>query len=155
MAMRLSWKIGAAVASLIVGVLAWNGVSRYLSARHADEIIHDSAHTAELEAQLARAHARQNRALLAANLQQRREDLSKTYQQVSEQARQLKAEQAMRLDRQRQEALRVQASYRLDRNQQCAGGIVINRSGSSFTTVAGTDGKSVPCKGDTAAQPLR
>lgn len=155
MAMPLSWKIGAVAASLLVGVLVWNGLSQYLAARQADEIIHDSARTAELDAQLARVHARQNRELLAAELKQRREDRSNTYQQVKEDARLYQEEQAIRLNKQRQEALRVQATYRLDRNQQCVGGIVINRSGSSFTQTVGTDGKPIPCKGDTAAQPLR
>ncbi|HWX67668.1 MAG TPA: hypothetical protein VNZ27_14715 [Rhodanobacter sp.] len=155
MAMPLSWKIGAGVASLIVAVLAWNGLSQYLAARHADEITRDSARAAEMDAQQAKAHAQQYQAQLAANLKQQREDLSDTYQQVNEQARQYQAEQAVRMDRQRQEELRVQASYRLDRNQQCVGGIVINRSGSSFTQVAGKDGKPIPCKGDTAAEPLR
>ncbi len=155
MAMPLSWKIGVVAASLFVGVLGWNGLSRYLAARQADEIIHDSARTAELDAQLARARARQNRELLANELKQRREDLSNTYQQVKEDARLYREEQAIRLNRQQQEALRVKATYRLDRNQQCVGGIVIDRSGSSFTQAVGTDGKPIPCKGDTAAQPLR
>jgi len=155
MAMRLSWKIGGVAAALIVGVLVWNGLSRYLAARQADEIIHDSARTAALDAQLAKAHARQYQAQLAATLKQQRVELSNTYQQVTEQARQYQAEQAIRLNRQRQEELRIQASYRLDRNQKCVGGIVINRNGSSFTAVVGKDGKPIPCKGDTATQPLR
>lgn len=155
MAMPLSWKIGAGVAGLIVAVFAWNGLSRYLAARHADEIMRDSAHTAELEAQQAQAQARQRQAQLAADLRQQREDLSNTYQQVNEQARQYQAAQAARMDRQRQEELRVQASYRLDRNQQCAGGIVINHSGSSFTQAVGTDGKPIACRGDLATEPLR
>ncbi len=155
MAMPLSWKIGAGVAGLIVAVFAWNGLSRYLAARHADEITRDSVRTAELNAQQAKAHAQQYQAQLAANLKQRREDLSNTYQEVNEQGRQYQAAQAIRLDRQRQEELRVQATYRLDRNQQCAGGIVIDRSGSSFTQAVGKDGAPIPCKGDTATQPLR
>jgi flagellar biosynthesis GTPase FlhF len=155
MVMPLSWKIGAGVAGLIVAVFAWNGLSQYLAARHADEITRDSARVAELEAQQAKAHAQQYQAQLAANLKQRREDLSNTYQEVNEQARQYQAAQAARMDRQRQEELRIQASYRLNRNQQCVGGIVINRSGSSFTQVAGSDGAPIACKGDTATQPLR
>jgi hypothetical protein len=155
MAMPLSWKIGAVVAALIVAVFAWNGLSEYLAARHADEIMRDSARAAELDAQQAKAHARQYQAQLAANLKQQREDLSNTYQEVNEQARQYQAKQAVRLDRQRQEELRVQASYRLGRNQQCADGIVINHSGSSFAQVAGKDGGPVACKGDTATEPLR
>jgi DNA segregation ATPase FtsK/SpoIIIE-like protein len=155
MAISLSWKIGVGVAGLIVAVLAWNGVSQYLAARQADELMRDAARTAELEAQQAKAHAEQYHAQLAADLKQQREDLSNTYQQVNEQARQYRAEQVLRQDRQRQEELRVQASYRLDRNQQCADGIVINRSGSSFTQVAGKDGAPIPCKGDLATEPLR
>ncbi|TPG08170.1 hypothetical protein EAH88_10970 [Rhodanobacter glycinis] len=155
MVMPLSWKIGAGVAGLIVAVFAWNGLSQYLAARHAEEITRDSARVAELDAQQARAHAQQYQAQLAVNLKQRREDLSNTYQEVNEQARQYQAKQAVRLDRQRQEELRVKASYRLDRNQKCVGGIVIDRSGSSFTQAVGKDGAPVPCKGDTATQPLR
>jgi cytidylate kinase len=74
---------------------------------------------------------------------------------VNEQARQYQAEQAVRLERQRQEELRVQESYRLDRNQQCVGGVVINRSGTSFTQVFGKDGAPIPCRGDLATEPLR
>jgi hypothetical protein len=155
MAMPLSWKIGAAVASLIVAMFAWNGLSQYLAARQADEITRDSARTAMLEAQQAKAQAQQHQARLAANLKQHREDLSNTYQQVDERARQYQAEQAIRLNRQQQEDLRVQATYRLDGSQQCEGGIVISHNGSSFAQVIGTDGQPIPCKGDTATEPLR
>ena len=155
MAVSLSWKIGAALASVIVAALAWNGLSQYVAARQADEITRDSARTAELNAQKAKAHALQYQAQLAADLKQQREDLSNTYQQVSEQARQYQAEQAVRQNRQRQQELRVQASYRLDRNQQCIGGIVINRNGSSFTQIFGKNGKPIVCNGDTAAEQLR
>jgi hypothetical protein len=153
--MPLSWKIGAAVASLIVAVFAWNGLSQFLAARHADEITRDSARTAMLDAQQAEAHARQHQAQLAADLKQQREHLSNTYQQGSEQARQYQAQQVIRLDRQRQEDLRVQASYRLDENERCDGGIVISHSGSSFTQVINKDGQPIPCHGDTATEPLR
>ncbi|MFI4958338.1 MAG: hypothetical protein ACHP7C_04155, partial [Lysobacterales bacterium] len=125
MAMPLSWKIGAGVAGLIVTMLVWNGLSQYLAARHADEIMRDSARAAEQDAQQARARAQQHEAQLAADLKQRREDLSNTYQQVNDQARLYQAERAVRLDRQRQEELRVQATYRLDRNQQCVAGILL------------------------------
>jgi len=155
MAMPLSWKIGTVAASLIVAVLVWNGLSQYLAARQADEITRDSARAAELEAQQAQAHAQQYQAQLAADLKQQREDLSNTYQQVNEQARQYQAQQAILLERQRQEELAVQASYRLDRNQQCADGIVINHSGSGFTQAVGKDGGPISCKGDTATEPLR
>jgi nitrogen fixation/metabolism regulation signal transduction histidine kinase len=155
MAMPLSWKIGAGVAGVIVAMLVWNGLSQYLAARHADEIMRDSARAAEQDAQQARARAQQHEAQLAADLKQRREDLSNTYQQVNDQARLYQAERAVRLDRQRQEELRVQATYRLDQNQQCVGGIVINHSGSSFAQVFGKDGAPIPCKGETATEPLR
>jgi hypothetical protein len=155
MAIPLSWKIGAAVAGSIVAVLAWNGLSEYFAARHADEVTRDSARAAELDAEQAKAQAQQYHAELAADLKQQREDLSNAYQQVSEQGRQYQAEQAIRLNRQQQEALKVQASYLLDRNQQCDGGIVISRSGSTFTQVAGKNGQPIQCKGDTAAEPLR
>jgi septal ring factor EnvC (AmiA/AmiB activator) len=153
--MPLSWKIGAAVASLIVAVFAWNGLSQYFAARQADEITRDSARAAMLDAEQAKARAQQHQAQLAADLKQQREDLSNTYQHVDEQARQYQAEQVIRADKQRQEDLRVQASYRLDRNQQCEGGIVINHSSSSFTQLVDKTGQPIPCTGDTATEPLR
>ena len=155
MAMPLSWKMGAVAATVIITVLAWNGLSQYLAARHADETTRDSARTAEQEAQQAKAHAQQYQTQLAANLRQQREELSSLHQEVNEQARQYQAEQLTRMDRQRQEDLRVKASYQLDRNQQCVGGIVINHSGSSFTQVSGKNGQPMTCKGDTATEPLR
>jgi chromosome segregation ATPase len=155
MAMSLSLKIVAAGAGLVVAVVAWNGLSQYLAGRHADEVMRDSARAAEQDAQLAKARAEQHQAQLAANLKQQREDLSETHQQVNEQSRQYQAALAMRMEKQRQEALRVQATYRLDRNQRCDAGIVINHSGSNFTPVVGRTGQPVSCKGDTAAEPLR
>jgi membrane protein involved in colicin uptake len=155
MAMPLSWKIGAAVAGLIVAVFAWNGLSQYFAARQADEITRDSARTAMLDAQHAEAQAQQHQAQLAAALKQQREDLSNAYQQVDEQGRQYQAEQALRLNQQQQEDLRVQATYRLDASQQCEGGIVISHSGSSFAQVVGKDGQPIPCTGNTATEPLR
>ncbi|MFA6231995.1 MAG: hypothetical protein WC617_17775 [Rhodanobacter sp.] len=155
MAMPLSWKIGGAVAGLIAALLLWNGVSQYLSARQANEITRESAHTAAIEAQVAKAHAEQYQAQLAADLKQHREALSNNYQQIKEDAQLYQAEQAIRLNQQRQEQLRIQASYKLDRNQQCVGGIVINRSGGSFSQPTGMDGKPIRCLGDTASQPLR
>ena len=155
MAMPLSWKIGAAVAALIVAVFAWNGLSQYFAARQADEITRDSARTAMLEAQQAKAQAQQHQAQLAADLKQHREDLSNAYQQVDEQARQYRVEQAMRLAKQQQEELRVESTYRLDANQRCEGGIVISHSGSSFTQLIDPSGQPVPCQGDKASEPLR
>ncbi|WP_174236092.1 hypothetical protein [Rhodanobacter sp. L36] len=155
MAMPLSWKVGAAVAAVIVAVLAWNGISQYSAARHADEIMRESARTAELEAQQAKAHAEQYHAQLAADLKHQRDDLSSTYQQVNEQAQQYQAQQLVLQNRKQQEELRVQASYKLDRNQRCDDGIVINHNGSSFSQVVGNDGSPITCKGDTASAPLR
>ncbi len=155
MAMPLSWKIGGALTGLIAAVLLWNGASRYIAARQADEITRDSAHVAAVEAQLARARAEQNQAQLAADLKQHREALSNNYRQIKEDAQLYQAEQAIRLNKQRQDQLRIQATYKLDRNQQCVGGIVINRSGGNFTQPVGMDGKAIRCLGDTASQPLR
>jgi hypothetical protein len=155
MAMPLSWKIGAAVAGLIVAVFAWNGLSQFIAARQADEITRDSARTALQDAEQAKAQAQQYQAQLAADLKRQREDLSNTYQHVDERARQYQAEQVIRANQQQQEELRVQATYRLDGNQKCEGGMVISHTGSSFTQVTGTDGQPIPCKGDTATEPLR
>lgn len=155
MAMSLSLKIGAAVAGLVVAVVAWNGISQYLAGRHADEVMRDSARAAEQDAEQAKALAQQHQDQLAADLKQQREDLSETHQQVNEQSRQYQAQQALRMEKQRQEELRVQATYRLDRNQRCDAGIVINHSGSNFTPVVGRNGQPIPCKGETAAAPLR
>ena len=123
----------------------------YLAARHADELTRDVARNAELEAQEARAQAKQRSAQLAATLQRRREDLANTYRQVGEDAAQYQVEQARRDERQQQEALRVKASYRLGPDQQCADGMVINRSGSSFSQALGMSGQPIRCTGDTAA----
>jgi biopolymer transport protein ExbB/TolQ len=155
MAVPLSWKVGGAVAGLVIAAFAWHGCSLYLAARHADELTRDVAHNAELAAQQARAQAEQRSAQLAATLQHRREEMANTYRQVSEEAAQYRVEQARREERQRQEALRVKASYRLGPVQQCAGGLVINRSGSSFSQALGKSGQPIQCSGDTAAEPLR
>lgn len=155
MAMPLSWKLGGAVTAVVVAALAWHGLSLYLAARHADELTLDVARSAELEAQLAKAHAQQRSAELSATLKRQREDLANTYRQVSEDAAQYKVEQARREERQQQEALRIKASYRLDPNQKCADGMVINRSGSSFSQAIGSKGLPIQCTGDTAAEPLR
>ncbi|MDE2248277.1 MAG: hypothetical protein KGJ96_06850 [Xanthomonadaceae bacterium] len=155
MAVPLSWKIGAAAAGLLAAALAWNGFSQYLAARQADEITRESAHAAAVQAQRAQAQAAQYQSRLAADLKKQREAMSSTYQQVQEDARLYQVEQARRQAMARQEQLRLQATYRLDANQQCVGGIVINRRGSSFSQSFGADGKPIPCKGDIAAQPLR
>lgn len=155
MTMPLSWKVGAVVAGLIAAVVVWNGLSRYLAARHADELARDYARTTELDAQLARKRGEQRSAELAATLQQRRDDMANTYREVGEQAAQYQSELGKRQEAQRQEALRVKATYRLGPSQRCADGIVINRSASSFTQVVGKTGQPVHCSGDTAAEPLR
>ena len=155
MAMPLSWKIGAVLAGLVVAVVAWNGLSQYLAGRHADEVMRDSARAAEQDAEQARSLAQQHQEQLAADLAQQREDLSETHQQVNEQSRQYQVQQAMRMEQQRQEELRMQATYRLDRNQRCDAGIVINHSGSNFSPVVGNDGQPIACKGETATAPLR
>ncbi len=155
MAMSLSWKIGAGVAGLVAAAVAWNGMSQYLAGRHADEVMRASTLAAAEDAQRAKAAAAQHQAELAADLEQQRQELSETHQQVDEQSRQYQAELAVRMEKQRQEALRVQATYRLDRNQRCDAGIVINHSGSSFSPVVGKTGQPITCKGDTAAEPLR
>lgn len=155
MAIPLSWKVGGSAAGLIVALLAWNGVSRYLAARHADEIIQEAARSAEMEAKQAQAQARQRHDQIAANLQQRREDLASNYRQIADEARQYQATVAVREAREREEKLRIAASYYLDGNQKCAAGIVINRQGSSFTKAIGMDGQPIKCQGDKASEPLR
>jgi hypothetical protein len=155
MAVSMSWKIGAVLAGLVVAVVAWNGVSQFLVGRHADEVLRASALAAQEDAQRAKALAEQHQAQLAANLKKQRDELSQTHQQVDEESRQYQAALAARMEKQRQEELRVQSTYRLDRNQRCDAGIVINHGGSGFTTVIGKTGQPITCKGDTAAEPLR
>ncbi|EIL97927.1 hypothetical protein RHOFW104T7_06490 [Rhodanobacter thiooxydans] len=155
MAVPLSWKVGGVVAGLVAVVLAGHGLSLYLAARHADELTREVAQHAELQAQQARAQAELRSARLTATLERRREELATTYRQVGEEAAQYQAAQARRAERQRQEALRVQASYRLGPDQQCAGGLVIDRSGSSFSQALGKSGQPIHCSGDIATEPLR
>jgi ABC-type lipoprotein release transport system permease subunit len=155
MAMSLSWKIGAGAAGLIVAMLAWNGFSRYATERHAQEVLRDSAHAAEQDAQQARARAQQHEAQLAADLRQQQEDLSNIHQEVNEQGQQIQTQQLIRQNEKLKEQLRVQSTYRLDHGQHCDAGIVINHSGSSFTPVMGRSGQPIKCQGDTAVEPLR
>ena len=85
MSISLSWKlVGAAIVPVVAG-LAWNGLSRYLAARQADEIIQESARAAAIQAQQAEAQARQRHDELAANLRQRRAELASNYRQVADQ----------------------------------------------------------------------
>lgn len=153
--MSLAWKVGTATLCLLAAAISWNGLSRYVAARHADELAHDYARNAELDARLAKARAQQRSTQLAATLQRHRDDLANTYREVGEQAAHYRVEQNKRQEAQRQEALRIKASYRLGPNQRCAGGIVINRSASSFTQAVGKTGQPIQCKGATAAEPLR
>jgi len=155
MAVPLSWKLGGAAAVIVAAAFAWHGLSLYMAGRHADELTRDVARNVELQAQQARAQGQQRSAQLAATLQRQREDLANTYRQVSEEAAKYHAEQLRQEERQRQEALRVNASYRLGADQKCADGIVINRRGSSFTQAIGAKGQPIECSGDTAAEPLR
>ncbi|WEN15614.1 hypothetical protein PY254_02760 [Rhodanobacter sp. AS-Z3] len=155
MAAPLSWKLGGAVAAVIVAALAWHGASQYLAGRHADELTREVAHNTELQAQQAKLQAQQRSEQLAATLQRQRDDLATTYQQVNQDAVEYQVAQARREEARRQEALRVKATFRLNANQKCAGGIVINRSGSSFTQAIGKTGEPIKCTGDMAEEPLR
>ena len=155
MAMPTSWKIAAGAAGLILAIFAWNGFSRYLVGRHADEVTRESARLAELNAQKASERSRQYKIQLAADMEQRRKAILEIHQQVKEDSRQYQVAQAARVEQQRQEELRVKATYKLDASQRCAAGIVFNHAGASFTTFIGSDGQPVKCKGDMALQPLR
>jgi len=155
MAVPLLWKVGGAVATLIVASLVWRGFSVHLAERHADELTLDVARNAELEAQRAKAQAQQRSAQLASTLQHQREELANTYRQVTDDATKYQIVEARREEQRRQEELRVKESYRLGPHQKCAGGIVIDRSGSSFTQVTGATGQPIQCIGDMAKEPLR
>ncbi|MGB3271153.1 MAG: hypothetical protein WBA65_14485 [Rhodanobacter sp.] len=155
MTIALRWKIAAALAGLVLAVLAWNGVSRYLAARHADELIQESERAAALQAEQAKARARQRHDELARELRQRREELASNYRQVADQAREYQARRAVQLERQQEQERRVAASYLLGENQQCVDGIVIDRRGSTFTQARGRDGGPIRCQGGKALEPLR
>ncbi|GAB2546964.1 hypothetical protein GCM10027065_18190 [Rhodanobacter koreensis] len=151
----LSWKIGAAVAGMIMAGFAWNALSRYQAQRQADEIMQNLARTAAQNAQQAEEQARQFHAQVAASLNQQQEDRYNTNQQVSEQARQYQVEQAMRLKRQQQEAALQQQRFMLGPDQKCVGGVVIAARGSSYSQATDSDGQPIPCTGQTATEPLR
>ncbi len=155
MTIALSWKVAGAAIGLIAAGFAWNGVSLYLAARHADEIIQESARAAAIEAQQAEAQAKQRHDQLAANLRQHRAELASNYREVADQGREYQARRVVQLGRQVQEAHRIEASYLLDNNQQCANGIVINRRGSTFTQATGKGGQPIQCHGNKAAERLR
>lgn len=155
MTIPLSWKVAGVAVGLIAIALAWNGVSQYLASRHADEIIQESARAAAIDAQQAQARTQQRHDELAANLRQQRAELASNYRDVTGQARQYQVKRAVQLGRELQEAQRVEDSYLLDKNQQCANGIVINRRGSTFSQARAKDGQPIQCQGKKAAEPLR
>jgi hypothetical protein len=150
-----SWKIGAAVAGVIVVAFAWHAMAQYLAQRQADEIMQNLARTAEQNAQQAQEHARQYHAEVAASLSRQQEDRYNTNQQVSEDAQQYKVEQAIRLNRQQQEAELQQKRFILGPDQKCVGGVVITAQGSNYSQATGPDGQPIPCTGQTATEPLR
>lgn len=153
--MPLSWKIGAAAATLVVALFAWNGVSRYLADRHADALLRESAAAAELEAQKEKALAQLRQAQLSANIEQQRQAMLQVHEQVGVQSQRYQAEQAALAEKQRQEGIRVKQTYRLGPNQRCAAGLVFDHAGGSFSALVGKDGRPVKCSGEIAAQPLR
>ena len=155
MTISVPWKVTGAAVGLIVAGLAWNGVSQYFASRHADEIIQQSARAAAMEMQQAQAQALQRHDELAANLRQQRVELASNYRQITGQAREDQVRRAVHLGQELQQLQRVEDSYLLDKNQQCANGTVINRSGSSFSQVRGKDGRPVQCQGNKAAEALR
>lgn len=157
MAMSSTWKIavaGVGVGVLVV-VLAWRGLSQYQAARRADAMDAAAAHSAALAAQQAQQEAEQRSAELAAALRRQREETADVHRKVTERGIQYQAELARREEARRQQALRVEASYRLGPDQTCAGHIVINHRASSYTQALGKDGRPIACTGSIAAQPLR
>ena len=155
MTIPLPWKVAAAAIALTVVALAWSGMSEYFASRHADEIIQASARDAAKDAQQAQLRAQQRHDELAANLRQQRAELASNYRQVAGQGQDYQVKRAVQLGRELQEAQRVEDSYMLDKNQQCANGMVINRRGSSFSQARGNDGQPIPCHGNKAAEALR
>lgn len=155
MAIPLTWKLGAGALGLIVLVVGWNGFAEYRDQRQADEINRESHRLAEQNEQLANKQVRQKHAELVESLNRQRERRLDNYQQISDQARQDRIAEAARKEKQRQDALKVQASYLLAANQQCLQGVVINRQGSSFSKAIGKDGHDVECAGRKAKKPLR
>lgn len=159
MAMSSTWKIAVAGVGVGVGVLvvvlAWRGLSQYQAARRADAMDAAAAHSAALAAQQAQQEAEQRSAELAAALRRQREETADVHRKVTERGIQYQAELARREEARRQQALRVEASYRLGPDQTCAGHIVINHRASSYTQALGKDGRPIACTGSIAAQPLR
>lgn len=155
MTIPLPWKVAVAAVGLIVAGLAWNGVSQYRASRHAEEIIQQSARAAAKDALQAQAQARQRHDELAGSLRQQRAELASNYQQITGQAREYQVRRAVRDGQELQELQRVENSYLLDKDQQCANGTVIDRRGSSFSQARGRDGQPIRCQGSKAAVPLR
>lgn len=155
MAIPLSWKIGAGALAAILLVAVWSLASERYAEYQADQITQEAAHVAQQNAQQAQEQARQYHAKLAENLKQRREALYNNYQQINDQARQYQKAQAIRLEKEQQEKLRVEQSYVLGSHQQCVGGIVIDRQGASFSQAKGKSGNKIECRGSKAVEPLR
>jgi uncharacterized protein HemX len=150
-----SWKIGGALVVVLLMIAAGNGISRYMAQRQADEADANLARITAQNAAQAKALAQQYKADVAANLSRQRTDLYNSYQQINDEARQYKAEQAVRLEKEHQEQLRLQASYELASNQTCVGGVVITRHDATFIQQTGRDGGPIACSGRTASEPLR
>lgn len=155
MVMPLSWKIGASAVGVIVLIVVWNLGAEYYAQHQANEVTQQATRAAEQDAQQAQARARQYHVKLAQKLKQQREDRYNNYQQINDQARKYQKAEAIRLETQHQEKLRVEASYMLASNQQCLGGIVINRQGASFSQATGQNGHQIACNGRKAAERLR
>lgn len=153
--MSLSWKIAGAAGGLVLVFFAWNGISRYVDDRRADEVTRDSASTAQINAQKASDRAREYQARLASDMEHQRQAMLAVHEEVREDSLQYQAAQAVRAEELRKQALRLRATYKIGPDQRCAAGIVFNHAGASFTTLVGSDGKPVTCQGDMAAQPLR
>lgn len=150
-----SWKIGGIVVGLLLLVAAGSAVSRYAQQREANEAVANLDRINAQNAEQAKVRAQQYKAEVAAHLSRQRTDLYNTYQQINDEARQYKAAQAVKLQKQHEEQARLQASYVLASNQSCVGGAVITRHDSTFTQEVGGDGKAIACSGRTASEPLR
>lgn len=155
MVMPSSRKIVGVAAGLIAAAFALHGLSLYQAARHADALTAAVARNAALAEQRAREHAQQRSAEMAATLRRQRRDMANIHRKVNEEAAHYQRQLARREESQRQDALRMKASYRLGPGQKCAGNIVITQRASSFTQAVGKNGQPIRCTGDIAAEPLR
>jgi hypothetical protein len=154
-AMSSTGKIAVAGLGVLVVVLAWRGMTQYQAGRRADAMDAAAAHSAALAAQQAQQEAEQRSAELAAALRRQREETADVHRKVTERGIQYQAELARREEARRQQALQVEASYRLGADQTCAGNVVINHRASSYTQALGKDGRPIACIGNVAAQALR